>query len=713
MEKRQEKLGKKLSSLINSLPGFVFYSNNPCQSRMTYISAGCLTLTGYPPQSFIASDGIAYRDIIDREDLPIVLERISTAIADRQSYEIEYRIRTKTGETRWFWETGKGEFDRCGQLQELEGFITDITKRKQVEEALTQAEEKYRSTFNNITQGIFQACRDGRYLKINPALAKLYGYDLAEGASANLIDIPYQPYVDPKRRLEFLHLLETQGEIANFESLVYRKDGSTIWISETASAVRDRCGRFLYYEGTVEDITYRRLAEEKLVYHAFYDSLTGLPNRDWFVGQLQTAIALSRQDPDYLYAVLFIDLDRFKIVNDSLGHLAGDLLLQKVAERLQSSLRSSDKMARFGGDEFAILLEEIDRLEEVIKVVERIRAKLSLPFNLEKEKVFTSASIGITLSTIGYERPEDLLRDADVAMYQAKEKQKGSYTLFNPGMQAAAVARLQLENSLRRAIAQQQFSLHYQPIICFQTGHLAGFEALIRWHHPTLGWISPAIFIPIAEQTGLINEIGWWVCEEACRQLREWKDSFWQASELVMNVNLSAYQLRQVGLVERFDLLLRSYQLDGKDLKLEITESCFLETVASETTIVQQLKTLGIGLCIDDFGTGYSSLSRLHDFPIDTLKIDRSFIHQLEFERTAIVQTIVTLAHTLGMKVVAEGIETPTQLEKLQSLGSDLGQGFLFSKPVDREIASQLVRSQGLACDRLTSIQSVKTQTTK
>ncbi|MGH2412628.1 MAG: putative bifunctional diguanylate cyclase/phosphodiesterase, partial [Microcystaceae cyanobacterium] len=372
-----------------------------------------------------------------------------------------------------------------------------------------------------------------------------------------------------------------------------------------------------------------------------------------------------------------------------------DELLNNVAHRLQRCLRTKDKIARFGGDEFAILLENIHQSQEVTRVAERIQERLRLPFKLDYEQVFTGASIGITFSSIGYERPEDLLRDADVAMYQAKAQGKGRYAVFNPGMQIAALARLQLENDLRQAIEQQEFCLHYQPIISLSTGCLTSFEALIRWNHSSRGWVSPAEFIPIAEETGLINDIGWWVFQEACRQLQVWKQQFAQASALMINVNLSTHQLKQVGLVEKIEKILHASEIEGREVRLEITESCFLETVASETAMVSQLKALGISLCIDDFGTGYSSLSRLHEFPIDTLKIDRSFIRRLELNQTAIVQTIVTLAHSLEMNVVAEGIETKEQLKKLQLLGCELGQGYLFSQPVNSQIASQLISDKG------------------
>ncbi|MEG4229597.1 EAL domain-containing protein [Microcoleus sp. N9_B2] len=433
--------------------------------------------------------------------------------------------------------------------------------------------------------------------------------------------------------------------------------------------------------------------EEKLGHDAFHDALTELPNRAWFMNRLQQAIDLSYRHEDYLYAVLFIDLDRFKVVNDSLGHLVGDQLLKSVARQLQVCLRHTDAVARFGGDEFVILLEDIKHIDEPNRVAERIQNQLRQPFNLNDYEVFTEISIGILLSTMGYDRPEDVLRDADIAMYYAKAQGRGRYEIFAPAMQTVAMTRLQLENDLRRAIALQEFCVHYQPIVSLSTGQLSGFEALVRWHHASGTIYPPAEFIPVAEETGLINELGWWVLQEACHQISIWQQQFPQTPPLTINVNLSPVQLKQVNLLNRIEEILQQTGIPSYSLKLEITESCILETVSREEKMLKQLKALGIQLCIDDFGTGYSSLSRLHEFPIDTLKIDRSFVSRIGADNSGveIIQTIVTLARSRGMDIVAEGIETPTQLQKLQELGCELGQGYLFSKPVESFKATELL----------------------
>jgi diguanylate cyclase (GGDEF)-like protein len=433
-------------------------------------------------------------------------------------------------------------------------------------------------------------------------------------------------------------------------------------------------------------------AQSKLEYQAFHDSLTDLPNRDWFINLLEHNIKLAQRYPEYLYAVLFIDLDRFKVINDSLGHSYGDELLKNVAKKLQANLRASDFLARFGGDEFAILLEKIKDIHEVIRVTERIHQEISSPFLLNNYEVCPEASIGITLSTIGYQHPEEVLRDADAAMYRAKAEGKNRYVVFDPIMQASILEHLALEHDLRRGLELKQLCLHYQPIFSLSTGQLTGFEALARWQHPQRGWISPTKFIPLAEETGLISPLGLFVFQEACEQLRRWQGQFPYQLSLSINVNLSAIELKKVDLVQQIEEVLRTTQVDPSHLKLEITESCLWESNGSSVELLENIKALGIELCIDDFGVGYSSLSRLHEFPLDTLKIDRSFLKRTENPNNwETVKLIIALAHSLEMTVVAEGIETSSQLEELKALNCEFGQGYLFSRPVEHQKASQFL----------------------
>ncbi|MGL5081867.1 MAG: putative bifunctional diguanylate cyclase/phosphodiesterase [Microcoleaceae cyanobacterium] len=432
----------------------------------------------------------------------------------------------------------------------------------------------------------------------------------------------------------------------------------------------------------------------QLEYDAVHDALTGLPNRTWLIHLLQHSLSLAQRNPNYLYAVLFIDLDRFKVVNDGLGHSFGDYLLQEVAERLKSCIRISDTVARFGGDEFVILLEDLTDIHDVLRIVQRIQEQLAKPFQLNGYEVHTGASIGIVFSTVQYQAPEEVLRDADAAMYRAKSQGKGQYVIFDPAIQASAMERLQFENDLRRAIDQEDFCLHYQPIVEIGTGRLSSFEALARWPTPNQGTISPLKFIPVAEETGLITPLGWWVFQEACRQLRSWQKNFPRKEPLMLNINLSAIQLKQADLVKNVKAILEATELSGNSIKLEITESCLLENINAQVQILQQLRDLGIQLCIDDFGTGYSSLSRLHEFPIDTLKIDRAFIKRMETDAGSLemVKMIVTLAHSLGMNVVAEGVETETQLQRLAELGCEFAQGYLLAQPVESTIAEEFLK---------------------
>ncbi len=424
--------------------------------------------------------------------------------------------------------------------------------------------------------------------------------------------------------------------------------------------------------------------KEHFRHAAFHDSLTGLPNRGMFTQLLQAEIESAKLKSDHMFAVLFLDLDRFKNINDSLGHTHGDLLLVAFAERLERTLRPVDTLARFGGDEFAILLSGMSDTTDAVRVAQRIQNELCQPFVLDKNSAFATSSIGIALSSTGYDKPEDILRDADTAMYRAKENGKARYEVFDHGMHARAVSRLQLESDLRQAVEQKEFCVYYQPIVSLETGRLAGFEALVRWNHPRRGLVSPADFIPVAEETGLIVPIGEWVLTEACNRIREWQIASPGHRSLSLSVNLSARQVAQNDLLERIKEALETSKLSPHCLKLEITESVVMENAEAAALMFKQLRSLGVQLSIDDFGTGYSSLSYLHRFPLNYLKIDRSFVGRLTTDNdNAIVRTISTLAHNLGMEIIAEGIETEEQYQQLRMLGCEYGQGFLFSQPVD------------------------------
>lgn len=573
--------------------------------------------------------------------------------------------------------------------------VRDITDRKQAEQALKQAKEKYRSIFENAIEGIFQTALDGHYLSANPSLAYIYGYESPEELITHLTAPDQQLYVKPERRSEFICLLQKHGIIQKFESQVYRKDGKIIWISENTRVVLDANGMPLYYEGFVEDITERKQAEEQLWHHAFSDVLTGLPNRALFMERLERAVDRANRCEHYLFAVLFLDLDRFKNTNDSLGHLIGDQMLVAVAQKLELSVRNWDTVARLGGDEFAILLEDINSVSDAISVATRIKNELTSPMHLNGYEVFTTASVGIVVNSKRHEQPEDLLRDADLAMYQAKTSGKARHQVFTASMHSHAVALLQLETDLRRALDRREFLLHYQPVVSLQTEQIVGFEALLRWQHPERGLIFPGEFISVAEETGLICLMSWWVLREACRQLHDWQTQSPSSVSLKISVNLSSKQFSQPNLVEQIIEILQETSLDASSLKLEITESAIMDNVESASAMLQQLKELGIHLHMDDFGTGYSSLNHLLRFPLDALKIDRSFIGQMANggEPLEIVRTIVMLAQNLGINAIAEGVETTEQLTQLKSLQCKYAQGYLFSQPVDAEAARALIKA--------------------
>jgi diguanylate cyclase (GGDEF)-like protein len=444
-----------------------------------------------------------------------------------------------------------------------------------------------------------------------------------------------------------------------------------------------------------QEIAERQLLQSQLLEMAYYDRLTGLPNQALFIKRLEQAIARAQSETTYRFAVLTLDCDRFRMVNDSLGHRIGDQLLLAVARRLATMLYQNQgyTLARLGGDEFAILLEDLTASDGVTDVADQIQRLLVQPFQLEQHEVFINASIGIAVGGSQYNKPEHLLWDADTALHRAKDAGKARYEVFNPAMHEAALQLLRLETDLRRAVNHQEFVAHYQPIVDLISGKITGFEALVRWQHPDRGLISPGVFVPIAEEVGLIGQIGIGVLREACNQLHQWHHLELQDKLLSMSVNLSAQQFAQPDLVKQIDQVLAETQVSPDCLKLEITESAIMDNPRSAASILQQLRDRKIQLSIDDFGTGYSSLSYLNSFPVDTLKVDRSFVRQMNGspETLGLTPLIINIAHTMGMTVTAEGIETPQQLEQLRSLNCNFGQGYLFAKPLEATQATQLI----------------------
>ncbi|HEY0545203.1 MAG TPA: EAL domain-containing protein [Pyrinomonadaceae bacterium] len=568
-------------------------------------------------------------------------------------------------------------------------------EQRAISEALRQSEEHFRSAFDYAAVGMALVGTDGRWLSVNRSLCKLVGYSETELLETNFQSITHPD--DLGASLADLYQM-LEGTLINStrEKRYIHKEGRVVWATVSASSVFDESGKPMHFILQAQDITERKQAEEQLQHAAFYDALTGLPNRALFTDHLQLAVSRAAQHQDYLFGVLFLDIDRFKNINDSLGHVVGDQLLKAVAGRLENCVRPEDTVSRFGGDEFAILLNDINNSADALAISERILREIESPFKLSGYDVFTSTSIGIALSTIGYHSPEEILRDADTAMYRAKAQGKGRHEVFDKVMHARAISRLQIESDLRHALERNEFEVFYQPIMNMEAVSISGFEALLRWRHPERGLVSPLDFIPVAEDTELIIPIGGWVLHEACRQVREWQMAFPLAAPLTISVNLSGKQFKQSDLVGQVKQVLYQTGLDPLCLRLEITESMVMEDAEAATAMLRQLRSLNVQLSIDDFGTGYSSLSYLHRFPVNILKIDKSFVSRMAIdeESMGIVETIITLASKLKMDVVAEGIETQEQCDKLTALQCGYGQGYLFSKPVPSADARVLVSEE-------------------
>jgi diguanylate cyclase (GGDEF)-like protein/PAS domain S-box-containing protein len=625
---------------------------------------------------------------------PEEAQRIDAAI--REALEVSGRWE---GKIRFFRRDGRPGIsetsvvplvDALGNRLGALGVSRDITARLATEEELRRSEERYRALFEESRDAIYMTTVDGRFIDANQAALDLFGRTRAELLAMDALGI----YVHASDRERFQDEITRSGFVRDYEVRLARGDGTAVDCLLSATVRRSPQGEVLGYQGIIHDITERKRAEEQLVYGALHDALTGLPNRALFVDRLGHATGRVGRAGEPQFAVLFLDLDRFKVINDSLGHTVGDELLVAIARRLAETLRPGDTVARFGGDEFTILLDPIASALEATQVAERLLRGLAAPFVLERHEVFASASVGITLSSTGYLDPEELLRNADAALSRAKALGKGRYEVFDRAMHAQALGRLQMEMDLRRALERAEFRVFYQPVVELATGRITGFEALLRWMHPERGTVAPGEFIPIAEETGLILPLGRWVIEQVCRDARGWPRREGQAPVSV-GVNLSGKQFGQADLVQQIEGALRDNGLEPGFLKLEITESVILQDAEPAKTMLARLRALGVQLWMDDFGTGYSSLGYLHRFPLDALKIDRSFVMRMveEPRNGKLVQAIVALAHSLGVAVVAEGIDSPAQLAALRGLGCDFGQGYLFSRPLPlAEAAAMLAR---------------------
>ncbi|MEP0871652.1 EAL domain-containing protein [Trichocoleus desertorum AS-A10] len=814
--------------------------------------------------------------LIHPEDLALTYP-FAQQISANQPSILEYRIVNKAGAICWLRDYARPEWDAEQQrVVRILGAVKDITERKQAEEALRQAEAKYRSIFENAVEGIFQTTTNGQYLTANPMLAKIYGYDSSEELMVTLTDIQHQLYVDPSSRAEFMQRIQTQEAVWGFESQIYRKDGTIIWISENARTIRDDQGQLIGYEGTVENISARKQAEAELHkresllqgvaeatqhlltnpncdaaiaaalatlgtaagvdrvyiyenhphpitaevamsmrfewtheaiaptihqsywqnqpyresglgrwyealstgqsisgitrdfplveqnllerdqilailmvpilidqhfwgyigfddcttercwskseesiliamaasiggalkreqaaatirYQAFHDLLTGLPNRICFNNWLLPSLTQARCS-DKNVAVMFLDLDRFKAINDTLGHAVGDQLLQLSAQRIASCLREEDIVARWGGDEFTLLLPDLSCPEDASRIARRVLEALRPAFTLEGHELYITSSIGIALYPQDGEDVPTLLRNADAALYQAKAQGRNNYQFYTAALNAQASARLELESNLHHALERGEFVVYYQPQINLTNQQITCMEALVRWQHPELGLLDPKAFIPLAEENGLIVAIGEWVLRTACQQAKQWHQAGFMRSRV--SVNLSARQFQQPELVGIVARTLAETELGPEFLELEITETTVMQNADSTCEVLHDLNKMGVSLAMDDFGAGYSSLGYLKKFPLHTLKIDQSFIRDLSLspQDAAIVSAVIALGQGLNLNVIAEGVETQAQLERLRSLQCQTIQGYLLSAPLAVSEATVFLRNHRLQC---------------
>ena len=642
--------------------------------RLVYASPATERILGLDIEPLIGADVF---DLIHPDDRAIAKRGFDLTRAGHDADRIEVRLRHADGS----WRVVEAMATNLLDDPAVAGIVIsarDLTDRRLAEAELREAQERFRSAFEHAPIGMALTSIDGRLFRVNRALVQILGRGESELLASSILDLSHPD--DREMCRESMTRLLT-GAIANcqIEQRYLHHDGHPVWVSVSASIVRDLNDRPLYFVSQIEDIAERRASGEALAHQAVHDPLTGLPNRAHFVERLGRELNDAAQRHERV-AVLFLDLDRFKVVNDSLGHSAGDRLLVAVADRLSATMGPDDVVARFGGDEFTILCHNVTSEETAELVAERLADAVSRPVALMEGEVFVTTSIGIALSGGVADSPETLLRNADAAMYRAKELGRDRAELFEAQTHNRAVDDLRTGNALHRAVERGEMRVHYQPIIDLANGSLFGFEALIRWEHPERGLVPPMEFVPLAEETGLIVPLGVWALEQACAQAARWHRAAPDAPPLSMSVNLSPRQLAEAALPNDVARVLHDTGIVPGALWLEITESTLMRDAESALSALGALRALGLHLAVDDFGSGYSSLAYLQRLPVETLKIDRTFIAGVgeQQDSTAIVDAVVSLARALRLSTVAEGIETPEQLQQLRAMGCELGQGFLF-----------------------------------
>jgi diguanylate cyclase (GGDEF)-like protein/PAS domain S-box-containing protein len=688
---------QRYRTLVEQIPAVTYIDPVDDPDTSLYTSPQIERMLGYTPQEWIKGKQWPKRlHPDDRERILAADERFEAG--DGAPFSEEYRLLARDGSVVWVREEAVLLEDELGEPLYWQGVILDISEQKEAEQQLREAEKRYRALVENVP--VVAYTQEVGNLKtavyVSPRIEDLTGYRPDEfGEDREL----WYGILHPDDRWAVAaedERTERTGEPFAMEYRMVHRDGHVLWVRDQSVLVRDDAGNPLYWQGVISDITERKFLEDQLEYRAFHDHLTDLPNRRLFLDRLHQALDRTRRRTGQRVAVLFMDLDEFKTINDSLGHEAGDLILQAVVGRMEGCLRPEDSLARFGGDEFVVLLEAIDGLEVAVQVAERITRELGRPFVLEGKELFVSSSIGISVGDARTKTPEGLLRDADTAMYRVKAE-GGAFRVFDPAMYERNMGRIELEGDLRRALetSHEQLPVLYQPMASIPTGEIVGMEALLRWDHPEHGRLAPAAFVSMAEETGLIVPLGRWVLEEACRRAREWQERYPRAVPLSMAVNLSARQLRYPDLVREVEDAMRRTALDPRSFTLEITESVLVEMGGSSISTLQRLKELGVRLAIDDFGVGYSSLSYLRYLPVDVLKLDRVLVKGLDKDRKnlAIVRAALDIGHALGIEVVAEGVQTQEEFEELRRLGCDVGQGNYWWPPLPPGEAGTLLTS--------------------
>lgn len=586
----------------------------------------------------------------------------------------------------------KNDRDRESSTIGSDNHLDFISKSSIDHHALT-SRQSLNHVFQHSPIGMTIVDLEGRFLKTNPSFCQALGYDAEDLLTRPFSDITY-PGDIPLLRTLGQQLLDGDCNDFQVETRHWNQSGTPLYVELTVTMVRDHHARPICFLLQVINLTGQKWITSELSYDAFTDSLTGLANRALLMNRLEHTLHRLERKPNSQCAVLFLDIDRFKSINHSLGHTVGDQLLCHLGHRINVCIRCNDTLARLGGDEYAILLESIDSLENALRICERIHEHLKLPFSIENYDIHASVSIGLAASKMGYTTAQDLLKKADTALHHAKLQGNISYVVFNPTLHQQAVNQWQMATQAQFAIERNELSVHYQPVICIQKRQVIGVEALVRWHHPQHGFISPGDFIPVMEATGSIIQMGYWVLKMACEQVCKWQQQLRAYQKLKLNVNISVRQLRKDDFVHEVASILKDTRLSPGDLQLEITETGIMDNAGNALKLLKELKALNVRLCMDDFGTGYSSLSRLQEMPIDVLKIDRSFIKRIDksSETASIIRSIVDLGERLGIEIVAEGVETKTQLKKLQEMGCNKIQGFYFAKPMPPDAALRFIQ---------------------